>query len=284
MTDNTNAEKSQAEALSTAIDALNQGQTPEPAGQAELAELIGLAKLVKAAAEPALPPAAVLEHIVEQSAVAINREKRKRRAAWGLLSLTGTAAAVVIAAWLHTVPPVLPEQQSAALPPAATTPAPLTVPVPAALPPAPVVPPADENRQPAAAERQAPEPAGSQLPPAGLNLPAAAGLPDRDSMLALPGSKADRVTVDAVSKTIRQIYRQGAPDEIIVTQAPSRANLLRAVPREQMKLAAADKQTQAKRNTVTVVIDQLEVTLEGAASETELLQLAQSLTKVPVPQ
>lgn len=293
MQDNANMEKGQAEKLSAAIDGLNQGLLLENTQEEELAELIFTAKLIKAAAEPPVVPPAVLNHIVEQTVNTIAREKRKKRLTWGLVSLTGTVAAVVLVALLNVVPPISQEQQLAKTPaPAVETPQPPLIEK--KIPEVTISSPKNEIQAPAdgtkATVPEQPALEATQSPAVDLTVPSVPipSTGDADSMLALADRKADVVTFDAISKTIRQVYRQGAPDEIIITQAPKRTDALRAEPvppQAQIKMAVRKENADIKlpnRNKVIVTIDNSEVTLEGAVSQEELLNLAHTLTKVNV--
>ena len=298
MQDSTNMEKRQAEALSAAIDRLNQGLPLESTQEEEITELLRTAKLVKVSAKPsAVPPPAVLNHIVEQAVREIAQKKRKKRVAWGMASFGGMAAAVLLIILLHGMPPATQEPQLAKTP-AQTAPTPTTealqspsiAKTPATLitqpdkVPAPSV--ETETTVAAQPESEAATPAPSvvlalDLPPA--SIPSASAV-----MLVLADRKADSVTIDAISKTIRQVYHQGEPDEIIITQAPKRTNEFRSVPISPPVLAkkSIHKEIVASnlpnRNKVTVIIDNNEVTLEGAASQEELLSLAKTLTQVSV--
>jgi hypothetical protein len=296
MQDSTNTEKRQAEALSAAIDRLNQGLPLENKQEEEITELLYAAKLVKVSAKPlAVPPPAVLNHIVEQAVRDIAQKKRKKRVAWGIASLGGTAAAVLLIILLHGMPPSTQEPQLAKTP-AQTAPAPATealqspsigkTPVTLTTPPDELQAPAVDTETTVAAqpESEVATPAPSvalalDLPPA--SIPSASA-----TMLVLADRKADSVTIDAISKTIRQVYRQGEPDEIIITQAPKRTNELRSVPMSPPILAKKSIRKEivannlSNRNKVTVIIDNNEVTLEGAGSQEELLNLAKTLTEV----
>lgn len=299
MQDNTNIEKKQAEALSAAIDALNRGGSPETGQETELDELVRTARLVKNTSQaPAEPPQAVLEHIVNQAANTIIREKRKKRLAWGLAGLSGAVAAALLVSLLNVMPPVGPEQELAktqqlaptlpaeVLPPATIAkPAPEVVPAPAS--------PADQGTKATKPEEDKIKQAADAGPQPSVGLaPSASSVPaDSDTMLALAERKADVVTIDAVSKVIRQVYHQGAPDEIIITQAPKRQSNLRIAPRQpseargKMAARVPNESVEIKpphRNRVTITVDDSEVTLEGAATEQELLNLSKSLTKVSV--
>lgn len=299
MQDNTNIEKKQAEALSAAIDALNRGGSPETGQETELDELVRTARLVKNTSQaPAEPPQAVLEHIVNQAANTIIREKRKKRLAWGLTGLSGAVAAALLVSLLNVMPPVGPEQELAktqqlaptlpaeVLPPATIAkPAPEVVPAPAS--------PADQGTKATKPEEDKIKQAADAGPQPSVGLaPSASSVPaDSDTMLALAERKADVVTIDAVSKVIRQVYHQGAPDEIIITQAPKRQSNLRIAPRQpseargKMAARVPNESVEIKpphRNRVTITVDDSEVTLEGAATEQELLNLSKSLTKVSV--
>ncbi|HWR44920.1 hypothetical protein [Sporomusa sp.] len=306
MQDNANIEKRQAEALSAAIDALNRGVTPEESQEAELKELLLTARLVKDATEsPAAPPQAVLDNIVNQAANTINQEKRKKRLAWGFAGLSGAVAAVLLVALLHAMPPSIQEQELAKTPlPAPATEAPqpptiaktppnLTSPPAKTQAPVPVLP-AKPGLEPQAVPPEtgaATPPAAAAQPPSVALVPPQSPVPAAsETMLALAERKADVVIIDAVSKTIRQVYHQGAPDEIIVTQAPKRQRILRTAPkppeaRVKMAAPAPNESVEIKppdRNKVTVTVDNTEVTLEGTATEEELLNLATTLTKVSV--
>lgn len=295
--DNTNTEKGQAEALSAALDELNQGMTLKNTHEEELVELLRTAQLIKAAAAPpAVPPPAVRNYIVEQAAISIARAKRKKRLTWGVASFVGTAAAaVLLITLLNTLPPTAQEQQLAksqqSVPaPAVETPQPSSiVETPANL----TVPPAKDKLQASTTPdfqiTAQPESEAIQEPGTALTVPSPAVPSGEGTMLALADRKADIVTIDAISKTIRQVYHQGAPDEIIITQAPKPTNTLRSVPvppQVQEKMAIPREAITGKlppnRNKVTVIIDNNEVTLEGATSQEELLSLAKTLTKVSV--
>lgn len=294
--DNTNAEKRQAEALSAALDELNQGMPLENAHEEELAELLRTAQFIKAAAvPPTVPPPAVRNYIVEQAAISITRAKRKKRLAWGVAGFAGTAAAVLLITFLNILPPTMQEQQLAKSPQPVPAPA-IETPQPSSIVETPsnlTVPPANDKLQAAATPgSQITEPAQPaseiQTPGASLAVPSPAVPAVSDTMLALADRKADIVTIDAISKTIRQVYHQGAPDEIIITQAPKPTNTFRSVPvppQVQEKMAIPRKaitSTLPNRNKVTVIIDNNEVTLEGATSQEELLSLAKTLTKVSI--
>ncbi|WP_094603964.1 hypothetical protein SPSIL_043890 [Sporomusa silvacetica DSM 10669] len=297
MQDNTNTEKRQAEALSAALDELNQGMPLENTHEEELAELLRTAQLIKAAvAPPAVPPPAVLNHIVEQAAISIARAKRKKRLVWGVASFAGTvAAAVLLITLLNIFPPATQEQHLAKSPqsipaPAVETPQPSSiVETPANL----TVPPAKDEIQASTPGSQITEPAqpeaeATQAPSVALAVPSPVVPAVEGTMLALADRKADIVSIDAISKTIRQVYHQGDPDEIIITQAPKPTNALRSVPvppQVQKKMAIPKEAINSNlpnRNKVTVIIDNNEVTLEGATSQEELLRLAKTLTKVSV--
>lgn len=296
--DNTNMEKRQAEALSAAIDALNRGGRPENVQDTELAELVFTASLIKESNKAALaPPPAMLDHLVNQAAHTITREKQKRRLAWGLASLSSAVAAVLLVALLNSIPPSTPDRELAKAPavpaPVAEEVKPPAITVP---PPNLTSPPARAETPPSAAKRPTatPQPgktAPAQTPPEVALVPPKTPVPAAsDTMLALANRKADVVTIDAASKSIRQVYRKGAPDEIIITQAPKRPGIMRSMvtpPPAAAKQAAPvpGKSGEIKppnRNKVQVTVDNTEVTLEGAASEEELLNLAKTLTEVSV--
>jgi len=297
--DNTNTEKKQAEVLSAALDELNQGMPLDNTHEEELAELLRTAQLIKAAvAPPAVLPPAVLNHIVEQSAISIARAKRKKRLVWGVASLAGTvAAAVLLITFLNILPPATQEQQLAKSPQSVPVPT-VEAPQPSSIVETPAnltAPPVKDEIQASTPGSQIAEPAqpeaeATQTPSAALAVPPPAVVvpAGEGTMLALADRKADIVTIDAISKTIRQVYHQGDPDEIIITQAPKPINTLRSVPvppQVQKKMAIPKEAINSNllnRNKVTVIIDNNEVTLEGAASQEELLRLAKTLTKVSV--
>ncbi len=299
MPDSTNIEKRQAEALSAAIDRLNQGLPAKSSlEESEIAELLNTARLIKAAGTPTAVPEDVLNHIVDQAAGTIAREQRKKRLSW-VGSVVGAVAAAAVIAFLYVAPPTTQEQQLAkkeqALPsPVAETQPPTIAKTPPELlepPPAKheiQMPTADSN-----AKQQVQGAASSdQEPNVALGLPTSPVPATSDTMLALADRKADIVTIDVVSKIIRQVYSKGAPDEIILTQAPKQPDTLRSVPelpREQRKMAAVNEAVDNKikisnRNKVTVIIGDNEVTLEGAVSRDELLKLANTLSQVNIAQ
>lgn len=302
MQDNANMDKKQAEALSAAIDALNRDVLPEDCRDGELEELILTATLVKNAGQvPDLPPQAVLDHIVNQAANTIAREKRKKRLTWGFASLSGAAAAVLLVALLNIFPPVSPERELAKAP--QTEPAPAAeIPQPATIAPTPpnltspqgtkadTLPPATSQPPAAAPEATETAPPVPDQPHVALVPPKSPVPAASDTMLALADRKADVVTIDAATKIIRQIYRQGGPDEIIVTQAPKQQSITRSAPtppKAMMRMAAAVSNESAdikppNKNKVKVTVNNTEVTLEGAATEEELLNLAKTLTEVSV--
>ncbi len=303
MQDNSNIEKRQAEALSDAIDALNKGAQPEKSQEAELAELIRTANIVKNAAQPQIiPPRAILDDIVTQAAANINHNKKKKRLTWGFAGLSGAAAAVLLFLFLNVFHPGTQEQQLAKTPepvPAPVTEAPQP-PMIAKTPPDLITPQEKaEVQAPSVKEEQAivnntvqPETGVPSKEPLVALVPPPSTVPaDSSTMLALRDRKADVVTIDAASKIIRQVYHQGAPDEIIITQAPKRQTFARAaMPKQgatQFKASAkaANESSDIKppnRNKVTVTVEDSEVTLEGSASEEELLTLAKTMTKVSV--
>jgi len=292
--DNDVFEKEQAELLSTAIDALNRGEMQAESQENGLQELLLIAKLVKdVALPPASPPQAVLANIVNQTANTIV-QKKKRRFARGFTGLLGAAAAILLFVFSQTMPPVSPRQELAKMP----QPAPNAEPQSPAIDKSPADVAKDEIlasdavqqatshesepiRQPPAVVQSPAIESAPPLPP----VPAASG----DTMLVLAERKADMVTIDSVSKVIRQVYNQGAPDEIIVTQAPKRPDALRTAPspskpraKRTMTFANESGLTPPDRNRVTVNVGNSEVTIEGAATEEELLKLVQTLTEVSV--
>lgn len=299
MSDQVDTERKQAEDLSAAIDRLNQGLPADDGQEREIMELIDTAKLLKAAAEPsAAPPPAVLSYIVAEAAGTITKEKNKKRLAWALGSLSSAVAAVILVILLHAMLPAVQEQEQAnTLPPPQTA-------AEAPPPPATVQPPPDlttthtdtEPQVPAGPDTKfVPQPADTQQaeaiqqPIVALNPPPSPPVTEAgETMLALADRKADTVTIDAVTKTIRQVYHQAAPDEIIITQVPRQAKALRSsseLPHAQVKMAAPLAKESAgikppNRNKITVTVDDAEVTLEGAVSEEELRNLAKTLTKV----
>lgn len=302
MQDKTDIEKRQAEALSDAIDAFNKGEQPEENQDTELAELIRTVSIVKNASQPSIvPPPAILDDIVTQAAANLNQNKKKKRLTWGFAGLSGAAAAVLLFFVLNVFHPGTQEQQLAKTPepvPAPVTEAPQP-PMIAKVPPDLITPQEKAGVQaPAVKEEQAivnntvqPETGVPSKEPLVALVPPPSTVPaDSSTMLSLRDRKADIVTIDAASKIIRQVYRQGAPDEIIITQAPKRQTFARAMPKQtatQFKTSAkaANESNDIKppnRNKVTVTVDDSEVTLEGSASEEELLNLAKTMTKVSV--
>lgn len=295
-----NTEKRQAEALSAAIDALNRGELPADIQDSELAELVFTAGLIKNSSKlQAAPPPEVLDHIVNQAADTIVREKQKKRWTWGFASLSGAVAAVLLVALLNAMPPASQDRELAKAPPSVPSPAeevrPPAITVP---PPNLTAPPVRTETQPPTAAKQpaatpkavSPDTAAPAAPPEVALVPPQTPVPaTSDTMLALADRKADVVTIDAGSRSIRQVYRKGAPDEIIITQAPKRQNTMSSTLAPQAKARKAapgsNESVEIKppdRNKVRVTIDDTEVTVEGAASEDELLNLANSLTKVSV--
>lgn len=296
--DTENREKRQAELLSAAIDNLNQG-LPLDDGQEDedVAELLSTVNLIKLAA-PLAPPPAVLQHIVEESASAIAREKRKKRLQRILTGFTGVAAAAAVAAFLYIMPPTTQELQMAKQPQPVPSPT-VELPQPAVItnpPPSltePSVSPEKSQRASESKVVQTEEPPSQPSPSVVLGLPAPTTPAKTETMLALADRKIDSVTIDSVSNTIRQIYRKGAPDEIILTQAPKRAEVLQAAepnpPGIQAKRAVVREKVDMKikapdRNKITVTVGDKEVTLEGALSREELLKLADTLTNVNIAQ
>lgn len=298
---NTDHESEQAEALSAAIDGLNRGVILSDIQDAEVAELVSIVKLVKDASQvTGAVPQEVLDNIVKQASTNITRNKQKKRQAWRLAGISGAVAAVLVAAVLRLLPPVAPEQELAKAPQIAPSPVEEMAQNSVVLQAAPTIP------SPAATITEQ-EPLIAAKPP--ILVPenkttesttelivlaesqpsdAAAG----ETMLALADRVADAITIDAASKTIRQIYQQGTPHEIIVTQAPkqqnsSAAHSLPSQPKMRMAVAPSGELADAaskppNKNKVTVIINNTEVTLEGAATEAELLSLAETLIEVNV--
>lgn len=292
-----NYEKQQAEALSAAIDALNRGEMPPARPEAGVEELVGIAKLVKDVSRPTdAPPQAVLDNIVRQASNTLAHKKQKKRQSWRLAGIAGAVAAVLVVALLQVMPPVTSERELAKVPqapapvteipqpPTVVQPPKITSPPPTITEPplAVVTPPAPEQQ---AAESAAPAELVILVEPQSP-VPAAV-----ETMLALADLTADAVTIDAASKTIRQIYHQGATDEIIITQGPKQQNMSATPqpPQTKMRMAALlpDESTDAAskpppKNKVTVIINDREVTLEGTATEAELLSLAERLVEIHV--
>lgn len=293
-----NYEEQQAEALSAAIDALNRGAMPDrPVAGVE--ELVSIAKVVKdAGLLTDVPPQAVLDNIVRQASNTLVREKQKKRQSWRWAGAAGVAAAVLVAAMLQFMPPVTPERELAKAPPAPAIelpqpPAVVPSPQVAALPPATIESPPVVTVPPASRQQAADATVDSAAPAELVTLvePQSPAPTAADTMLALADLTADVVTTDAASKTIRQIYRQGMADEIIVTQAPKQQSMAAPPrpPQTKMRTAALlpgestyGASKPPDKNKVTVIIDDLEVTLEGAATEAELLSLAERLVEVHV--
>lgn len=295
MPDNDDIEKIQAELLSTAIDALNRGELQAESQENGLQELLLTAKLVKdAALPPASPSQTVLEHIVNHSVNTIVR-KQKRRFAWGITGFTCVAAAILLFVFSHTRMPVSPRQELAKMPqPAQVAELPQSLAADKAL--ADVA--KDETLASDAVQQAAPrESEPIRQTPAAVQPPAIAPVPPRPSapvasdntMLVLAERKADIVTIDSASKVICQVYNQGAPDEIIVTQVPKRSDALLTAPippqprtKRAVTFTNEPALTPPDRNRVTVNVGNNVVTIEGAATKEELLKLVQTLTEVSV--
>lgn len=91
-------EFSKAEQLSLYLDSLNDGKYPRIENE-EIKELVDLAALVKQSQSPEDLPQGLIDEVVDNLAMELQAQKKKRKSYWLYSGLAGTAAAVVIAAF-----------------------------------------------------------------------------------------------------------------------------------------------------------------------------------------
>jgi len=113
---------------------------------------------------------------------------------------------------------------------------------------------------------------------------AAKSAPPAITPLKIPGQTPDLVVMDQASGTLRQVYRKGTPQEIIIIQRlrpqDARAAQDKSLPPAPpvTKSSGSKPDDASKINVVQVTIGDQEVTIEGRQSKEELLKLAKSLT------
>ena len=105
-------EFNKAEELSQFLDFLNHGNHPIVQDE-EIKELVQLASVVKQSYRQEELPQVLIDSVVDQLATELQAEKKKRRTRWLYSGLAGTAAAVVIAAFIQFLVPQALEQQIA---------------------------------------------------------------------------------------------------------------------------------------------------------------------------
>ncbi len=93
-------------------------------------------------------------------------------------------------------------------------------------------------------------------------------------ILSLPGQIADDLSRDPQTGTVRQVFWKGTPQEVIVTQRMLRQEEKAANP---STLTGSIEDKVITVNSVTVIMYNQEVTVEGSRSEQELRQIAKQL-------
>jgi len=94
-------------------------------------------------------------------------------------------------------------------------------------------------------------------------------------VLSLPGQIADEISRDPQTGAVRQVFWKGTPQEIIVTQRMLRQEEKTEKP---SPLAGSIEEKAGAVNSVTVILHNQEVTVEGNRPEAELLKIARQLT------
>ena len=94
-------------------------------------------------------------------------------------------------------------------------------------------------------------------------------------ILSLPGQAADELSRDQQTGTVRQVFWKGTTQEVIVTQRMLRQEEKAAKP---STLTGSIEDKAGAVNSVTVILYNQEITVEGSRPEAELLKIAKQLT------
>jgi len=301
------------EELSHLLDKMNSGECPTST-DAETADLLFVAALLKKADLSLEPPPHILEQTLEKVVAALPPSPPRSNKKWLYSSALGTAASILLIVGLHLIPswsevPYVTPPSTIVMPPS-TTESPIvtqqpvppqTLPheqraVPTIITPPPVV----EEKIPAQTTIetviQPPSPTADKAPPkmeeksalvhqsksayrmevSALTEEVPSPLP---SALLLPGKLPDSTTVDEKNYTVRQVFDKDTPQQITITQRP----LSKKATSDKSQTLTATLPTQkaektATINKITLTIYDQEVILEGAVSEQELLTIGKSLT------
>lgn len=303
-----------ADELSRLLDELNAGNCPLT-DDAEAAELLAVARLIKTSAPPVPVPQQLVDQTVDKILASMPAKTQPSRRPWLYYGAAGAAAALLLAFGLHVfpgkqvlplaAPPVtvaqntVPEKSTANLPPPPPIPS-QSVPTgstagepPAAktagsgevrtqpVNPPPAVLPQKEEKVPVKAAKS---------PVSGARAPMADVAPARRSaaapaelqklvaippVLSLPGQVPDSIRTDTAKGTITQVFAKDTANEVIITQRLASTDPALTKAPAAAADAAAEKSAVSR---VTVSIHGQEVTIEGRQSREELLALAKSLT------
>jgi len=294
------------------LDELNAGRLPE-CTDAETAELLAVANLIRKESGPIRPPQHILDQTVDRALAGIQASKPKHSHMWWYSGTLGTAAAVILLVGLNLLPswqqqvllpsvqPAMPQELEVSRPAPADQPAvtskPLTDerPSPASTSPYKISQPSANTApgqiaQSLASQQQISTSTAVTLPQPDSTSSVTERIPaevaPRKSFpksislaitpVKLPGQVPELVVTDKEQGTLRQVYFKGTPQELTITQ-----HLRKTGSRSESYQLAIDKTAFNKPDGINIVqttIAGQEVTLEGRQSPKELLKLAASLT------
>jgi hypothetical protein len=269
--------------LSHAIDQLNAGQKADPC-DAETAELLAVAKMLRQAELPVALPDSVLAPAQEKAAAGLAAGHSRHRKTWLYSGALSAAAALLFFFGLHGFSPevmLAPVAPTTTNSPSVPDEATIVTQAQAVTPTAPPIP-----ANTASAEPPTPTPSKPAATPSASAMssasPRIANTAPALVALHLPGRTPDSSVVDSSTGALRQVYESGTPTEIVITQRIATSN--DAVPPniKSQKLTMreavrAQPEAAPAINKVTVTIAGQEVTLEGRQSRQELLDLAKTL-------
>ena len=299
------------EELSSLLDKLNVGRESE-SDDAETAELLAVAKLIKSADLKVHAPPHILQQTADKALEGLNKNKKSRFRTWLFSGSVGVAATILLAAGLNLIPswseqiapiqqqtPVTdvadgqagarqeptvlsaaPEEEKQAELPVILTEVKVSQ---DAKVDKPVAAPADISRNVSQPAKPAPAKSAPKAimteeknnqPEAYISRYNAANA--QLTPLVLPGKIPGLVETDYVSNTIRQVYDKDTARQLVVTQAMTRIGAAAKEQKPGSNGRNADDKAELT-NKVTVIIMDREVTLEGPYSKQELLKMAESL-------
>ena len=298
----------EAEFLSQLLDQLNSGRQPE-CDDSEMAELLAIASMLKQSSTDARPPQAILDKTVDKIIDAQSTPPGKAKSRfwlWRHPGILGAAASILLVVGLQLYPSWnSSEVQTVSAPPVVTEekPSKLAVrqSVPASTPPshssdnagtvpASAAPPQFEPIKKAPVLREQTPPVKEQASimgeqqavaamKTGNGYKAAAFAADDFSerwplpLLSIPGQVPNEISTDKKTGAVRQVFWRGTPQEVRVIQ-----RMLKQEEKLEKPVLSAPEETAKKFNSVTVVLYNQEVTVEGSRPETELMSIARQLT------
>ena len=233
-------EYNQADELSQCLDSLSDGKHPVVQDE-EINELIEVAALVKQSLIQEELPKVLIDEMVEELATELKAQKQKRRNHWLYGGLVGTAAAVLIAAFVQFVLPQSPDNHMAErVDDSINTPQKVAA--------------VDQSTDPTIAQSNAMTPQQNQSGNSNSNSNST------QTPISVP---AEEKTTDSVSKVIAEIIRETEPEldekpnqvAILQQETPNSMTMQRSVSMAQTrnKSLQENKSSQPEHKIVTVM-------------------------------